>query len=424
MCRCIACLHLPQTLWRLSNQREHDVTIAIVGQACLLPGAATPQQLWQLVQRQHSALTPLPPGRFGMDADSLLATPGHAVDKAVSAMGGYVQDPSFDAHGLAPVEADWQQLDPLFRWVVSTARDAARDAGLPDRLAGKRVRAVFGNLSFPTEAMTRIGAQRAFDPQAPSSITDAWNLRMSGGPALLLAQAIELDHAVALDAACASSLYAMHLGCQWLRDQRCDVVLAGAVNRADRLFLHVGFTALQALSPSGRSRPFSVTADGLLPAEGCAFIAMMRLEDAIAQGKRVLAVVRGSALSNDGRQRNLLTPSSEGQVRAILAAWNQAQLDPSLCQYVECHATGTQAGDATEVNSMATALSHGRTEALPVSSLKANLGHLITVAGMAGVVKTIAGMQTGELPAAMPVEELLPIMEQHRLRLSGAHETW
>ena len=130
---------------------------------------------------------------------------------------------------------------------------------------------------------------------------------MSGLPAHLAAQALGLGGiAFALDAACASSIYAIKLACDSLHDGHADLMLAGAVNRADDLFIHQGFTALGALSPSGRSRPFHAEADGLIPAEGAALLALRRLEDARRDGDRILGVIRGIGLSNDGRGRGLL----------------------------------------------------------------------------------------------------------------------
>ena len=153
---------------------------------------------------------------------------------------------------------------------------------------------------------------------------------MSGLPAHLLAQALGLGgECFALDAACASSLYAIALACDALHDRRADRMLAGAVNCADDLFIHVGFTALGALSPTGRSRPFHADADGLVPGEGAAFVALERLADARAAGRKILGVIRGVGLSNDGRGRGMLAPSSEGQQRAIARAYEVAGVTPS-----------------------------------------------------------------------------------------------
>ena len=147
---------------------------------------------------------------------------------------------------------------------------------------------------------------------------DPRNRFSSGLPVHLVAGAMQMTGpAFALDAACASSLYAIKLACDALHDGAADVMLAGGVNGSDDLFLHLGFTALQALSPSGRSRPFHAEADGLVPSAGAALVALKRLEDAERAGDRILGVIMGVGLSNDGRQSGFLAPAVAGQTRAM-----------------------------------------------------------------------------------------------------------
>jgi 3-oxoacyl-(acyl-carrier-protein) synthase len=208
---------------------------------------------------------------------------------------------------------------------------------------------IAGNLSFPSESFTRLA--EAVWRGHPARI-DPRNRFMSGLPILLAAQAQELGGpAFALDAACASSLYAIKLACDALHDGRADLMLAGAVQGADDLFLHIGFCALSALSRSGRSRPFHRGADGLVPAEGAAFVALKRLADARRDGDTIHGVIRGVGLSNDGRGKGLLAPAEEGQQRAMRDAYAQAGFGPERVSLVECHATGTPVGDATELRS-------------------------------------------------------------------------
>jgi acyl transferase domain-containing protein len=226
-------------------------------------------------------------------------------------------------------------------------RDAGFDDGVPASLRGG---CVLGNLSFPTEGMTRLGEALALDEAwrrgTGRAVTDTRDRFMSGLPALMVEKHLGTRaFSFALDAACASSLYAIHLAMRALQAGRADVVVAGAVNRADSLFLHVGCSALQAWSAAGPPRPFDKQADGLVPAEGCAMVALMRLDDAMAQKKTIHGVLRGTALSNDGRSKNLLAPSSDGQVRALRGAWQDAGLDPATSSFFECHATGTQTGE-------------------------------------------------------------------------------
>jgi acyl transferase domain-containing protein len=165
-------------------------------------------------------------------------------------------------------------------------------------------------------------------------------------PATLLRQALELEGpCIALDAACASSLYAIKHACDWLHDGLVDAALAGAVNKCDDLFIHVGFAALAALSKSGVPSPFDKQADGLVPAEGAAFLTLKRLADAERDGDTIHGVIRGIGLSNDGRSGGLLAPAQEGQARALRQAYAMSGIDPASISLVECHATGTVVGD-------------------------------------------------------------------------------
>ena len=233
---------------------------------------------------------------------------------------------------------------------------------------------VLGNLSSPTASLvqfaeaTWFAAQADDVPRPPGMATpDPRNRFSSGLPAHLAAQALNLKgDAFALDAACASSLYAIKLACDRLQDRRADVMVAGAVNRTDDLFIHIGFCALQAMSRRGESRPFAADADGLVPAEGAAFVVLKRLEDAIAAGDEILGVIRGVGLSNDGNAGGFLVPSAAGQVRAMAAAYAMAGLTPGDISLLECHATGTPVGDATEIASAAQ-LFHGLA-GVPISS--------------------------------------------------------
>ncbi|MBM4283380.1 MAG: polyketide synthase, partial [Deltaproteobacteria bacterium] len=405
--------------------------IAIVGRACLLPGASSPGALWELVADKRSSVTGVPSGRFGLDPDLVRGTPNSSVDRTWSTRGGYVDVDVADLPDF-PGRADVRGLDPLFSWTLSTSHRALVDAGFEAGLRGTQASAragfVFGNLSFPTEAMTRLGETLALDDAWRAAtgrvVGDRRDRFMSGLPALLAARHLGLDaFSYCLDAACASSLYAIHLAARALQDGRADVVVAGAVNRADALFLHVGFSALQALSTSGTPRPFDRAADGLVPAEGCVALTLMRLNDAVHTGRPIHGVITGSGLSNDGRSKSLLAPSSEGQVRALRAAWAEAGRAPSSAQLFECHATGTQAGDKTEVASLKELVGDVAAP-IPLGSLKSNLGHLITAAGAAGLVKVCEALRHEQLPPTIHVDHAIDAVDGRTFRLQSELAPW
>ncbi|HEY7814558.1 MAG TPA: beta-ketoacyl synthase N-terminal-like domain-containing protein, partial [Nakamurella sp.] len=220
--------------------------IAIVGRACLLPGASSPEELWRAVVSGQDLITPVPADRWGIAPEDVLCDgPADSVDRTWSDRGGYVRgfDDLFDPHGFALPAVEVAALDPVFRWTLHTARQALRDAGRADDDPA-RFGAVFGNLSFPSAGMAAytqatalavvpgFRASAGADPAAP----DPRNRFSSGLPALLLERGLGLGAgAFALDAACASSLYAVKLACDRLHDGAADLMLAGAVNCADDL---------------------------------------------------------------------------------------------------------------------------------------------------------------------------------------------
>ena len=400
--------------------------IAIVGSSCTLPGAHSPASLWKNVLAGQSAITRVRPERWD---SSRIGT------EAWSDAGGYVDgfDAGFDPKGFSLPADDVRRLDPVFQWVLHGAREALRAIGHEGR--SPRAGLILGNLSFPTRSLAGYAESVWLDRQGTGFLHGkareiagverplAYDRFMSGLPANLAARGLGLDGgAFALDAACASSLYAIKLGCDRLHDGKADVMVAGAVNASDTLFIHVGFCALSAMSRTGQSRPFHRDADGLVPAEGAAFVVLKRLRDAVAARDRILGVIRGIGLSNDGRGRGLLVPSEEGQIRAMRLAYAMSDLSPRDVSVVECHATGTPVGDATEVRSMSRVFEGVRD--LPIGSIKSNLGHLITVAGMAGAIKVLSAMEAGTLPPTRRVEAPIDALADSPFRLLTSPEPW
>ncbi|MFT7623862.1 MAG: 3-oxoacyl-(acyl-carrier-protein) synthase/3-hydroxymyristoyl, partial [Myxococcota bacterium] len=252
---------------------------------------------------------------------------------------------------------------------------------------------------------------------------DPRNRFMSGLPAHLTARALGLGGAAySVDAACASSLVALEIACARLHDRQDDVMIAGAVNRADDLFIHTGFCALGALSKTGRSRPFHAEADGLIPAEGAGVLVLQRLSDAVSQGRQIYGVIRGVGTSNDGRGSGLLVPARSGQEAAMRRAFEGSGLTPSDVSLLECHATGTTIGDKTEIESTGTV--YADADDLPVGSLKSNMGHLITAAGVAGVIKVLEAQRHGVRPPSLWADQQNPALSNGSLRVLTQPEAW
>jgi len=404
--------------------------IAIVGRACVLPGALNPEALWEAVAAQRDLLASAPAGRWGLDpGDVLVGADADAADGCWSDRGGYVRgfEDVWNAEGFGLPAQELQGLDRGVRWLLHCAREALRGV---QGWNPARTDAILGNLSFPSESLSRYAQSVWFDDltdaeRAAAGIetTDPRNRFHSSLPAWVLRQSLGLGgQTYCLDAACASSLYAIKLACDRLQDGASDVALAGASNAADDLFLHMGFCALSALSKTGQSRPFHAGADGLVPAEGAGIVVLKRLADAERDGDTIHGVIRGVGLSNDGRGRGMLAPSAIGQQRAIETAWAGSGLSPAAAGLLECHATGTPVGDGTEINSSAAAFA-GHLD-LPLGSLKGNLGHLITAAGVAGLIKVLEAFRHGTRPPSRPVDDLNPALDGTPLRLLAAAEPW
>lgn len=396
--------------------------IAIVGQGCVLPGALSPDALWSLVLEGRSAIAPATDDLWRIDAGADRAQLHREI---ASTVGGHVDgfERVWDHDGFAVPAESLQGLDPVFLWTLHAAREALRSAGMSPVEARPRATLVLGNLSYPTPGLVDFALEQWADDRTSTAHEDPRNRYMSGFPAHLAAQALGFGgRAFAVDAACASSLYAIKLACDQLHDGSADLALAGGVNHADDLFLHGGFSALNALSPTGQSRPFHRDADGLVPAQGAALLVLERLEDAVANGRQILGVIRGVGLSNDGRSRGLMVPAEEGQVRALRSAYAESGVSPRDISLVECHATGTVVGDGAEVRSMREVFAEAR--GLPVGSLKSNVGHLITASGAAAVLKVLAAMRHGVRPptrtADAPIDELADGM----FRLLREAEPW
>lgn len=405
--------------------------IAIVGRGCVLPGCHSVDDLWQIVDQGGVATSSGSEDDWHVDQQRLLSDkPGvYELDKMWSNHGGYVRD--FDSYfdpAQFQLEPEFlKKLDPIFLWSMEAARQAL--AEISSSVDENRAGVVMGNLSYPTRSHSRFAeevwlnqmrglATSEFQPEVAAE-----NRFMSGLPAMLVAQGLGLGGStMALDAACASGLYAIKVACDRLQSGQADLMLAGGVNAADPLFIHMGFCALNALSSTGKSQPFSQSADGLVPSDGAAFVMLKRLTDARADGDKIHGVIRGIGLSNDGRSGGFLSPSADGQVRCIQQAFEVADIDPAEVQFVECHATGTEAGDSTEIESLSRVFKDA--DSLPLGSLKGNLGHLITVSGVAGLLKVILGFEHEKIPGTPNSSPNLPSIGESGFRIPTKSSAW
>ncbi|MGW3495754.1 beta-ketoacyl synthase N-terminal-like domain-containing protein [Streptomyces sp. NPDC001020] len=408
--------------------------IAVVGRGCVLPDALDPDSFWDNIAAGRSSLSAIPEGRWRLPRHWAMGSADDHPDRTWTDVGGYVRgfESVFDPSGFWIAPERILSLDPLFHWVMYGVRQALTEAGREGPLP--RAGLVLGNLSYPTPTGAAFAEHVWLSAQQPplrdALLTgerrerpDARNRFSSGLPARLAARALGLGAgAWSLDAACASSLYAVKLACDRLHDGTADLMVAGAVSRADPLYLHMGFCGLSATSRTGRSRPFHRDADGLVHGEGAGFVALMRLSEARTARLPVLGVIRGVGLSNDGRGAGLISPSEEGQVRAMRLAYDAAGVAPETVSLVECHATGTPVGDAVEARGMARVFGAG--DDVPIGSVKSNVGHLLASAGVAGLLKVLGALRAGVRPATLGVERPLEALAGTPLRVLTAPEPW
>jgi 3-oxoacyl-(acyl-carrier-protein) synthase/3-hydroxymyristoyl/3-hydroxydecanoyl-(acyl carrier protein) dehydratase len=367
--------------------------IAVVSAGALLPGADGPAAFWASLLGRVDASRTVPPGRWPLDPATVFAPGGPKPDKAYSLRGYFLDS--------IPIDPAYAHLDPVVHLLLAVGRWAWADA-VTVPLDRRRVGVIVGNIALPTERVSELSrqlCQAMFDGVEPSTTIDPLNRFAVGLPAGNLAKALGLGGgSVTLDAACASSLYALKLACDELTAGRADAMLTGGLNRSDSLYTQMGFSQLRALSQGGRCSPLDAAADGLMVGEGAVVFVLKRLDDALAHGDRILGVIRGVGLSND-IGGGLLAPAQEGQLRAMRAAYLQASWRPGDVDLIECHATGTPVGDAVELSSLRElwADEPGR---CVLGAVKANVGHLLTGAGAAGLLKVLLALRHETLPPA------------------------
>ncbi|MFF1488338.1 beta-ketoacyl synthase N-terminal-like domain-containing protein [Streptomyces sp. NPDC058319] len=397
---------------------------AIVGLSCLFPGAETPAEFWQNLRSGADSRREGGEEVFGQPPEPRDLDPQHDI---YCRRGGFVTDFDFDPQGYLLDAEHLAGLDRIFHWSLHVAREALRDsghAGRPDILA--RTGLVLGNYSFPTPTSAQVsvplvqeavleGLRRAGHP-ALGALARAEDridrerlhpedLSVSGSPAGVAAAALGLGGPrYALDAACSSALYALKLACDHLAAGQADVVLAGGVCAPDPTLIHLSFGDLNAYPRDGFSQPFDARSGGILTGQGAGMVVVRRLEDALRDGDRIHAVVDGIGLTNDGSGRHLLVPQGAGQLGSYRLAYEQAGIDPTTIDYLECHATGTPIGDATEAQSVADFF--GAAGRIPlIGSVKGNIGHLLTVAGLSSMLKVVLAMGEGHIPPTIGVEQ-------------------
>jgi acyl transferase domain-containing protein/SAM-dependent methyltransferase/NAD(P)-dependent dehydrogenase (short-subunit alcohol dehydrogenase family) len=388
-----------------ASARARREPIAIVGMGCRFPGAPDTESFRTLLIEGRDAIGEIPRGRW--DVDGFHSDDPDEPGKILTRYGGFLEAiDQFDARffGIAPREA--ASTDPQQRLLLEVVWQALEDAGIPaDSLAGAPAGVFIGlyNNNY-TGILGEEGADRvdaySVSGTAPSiaagRISYTLGLR---GPAL------------AIDTACSSSMVAVHLAVQSLRSGESSIALAGGVNLILSPLWMVGSSKLRVLAPDGRCKTFDADADGFGQAEGCGIVVLKRLSDAQRDGDRIVAVIRGTAVNQDGRSAGLTAPSGEAQEEVIRAALRNAGLEPADVDYVEAHGTGTKLGDPIEVGALAAVFGGARKTALGIGSVKTNIGHCEAAAGIAGLIKMALALDGSEMPAQLHFKQLNPLID-------------
>ena len=372
-----------------------NTPIAIVGIGCRFPAAASPDAYWRLLRDGVDAIREVPAERW--DARAVYHPDASVPGKSITRWGGFLDqvdrfDPFF--FGISPGEAE--RMDPQQRLLLEVAHESFEDAGCPmRRLAGSDT-GVFVGISINEYGFFQFGRHDLITGHsgtgnavsiAANRISYFYDLR---GPSM------------AIDTACSSSLVAIHLACRSLRAGECGLAIAGGVNVVLSPAHSIAFTKAGVLAPDGRCKVFDATADGYVRGEGAGLVVLKPLPQALADGDAIYAVIRGSAIHQDGRTNGLMAPSRESQEAVLHDAYRDAGLAPALVQYVEAHGTGTLLGDSIEARALGAVLGRDRPNGPCVlGSVKSNFGHLEAAAGIAGLIKVALALRERTLPPSL-----------------------
>lgn len=417
-----ALLALKETRARVDSlERERTAPIAVIGLGCRFPGGADgPQAYWQLLSDQVDAVAPIPAERRQAWGGDALFDADPAAGRIYVGKGGFLTGiEHFDPHlfGIAPREA--VMLDPQHRLALEVAWEALEHAGLaPDSLQGRRAGVYLGSCTNDYLRLAMRDA-RAIDAYLATGNIDAC---LSGR----IAYALGLTGpAVSLDTACSSSLTAVHAAVRALRTRDCDMALAGGVNLILGPEFFLSFCRGRMLSPDGLCKTFDAGADGFVRSEGCGMVVLKRLDDALADGDPILAVVRAAVLNQDGKTSGLTVPSGRAQQALLRQALAEAGLDADAPDYIEAHGTGTALGDPIEVGALGEVYGR-RQRPLWLGSVKTNLGHLESAAGIAGFIKAVLCLQHQQLVPNLHFRTPNPHIPWERLplRVLAEHQPW
>ena len=385
-------------------ERRRSEPLAIIGIGCRIPGGVTnPEDYWDLLENGRHAVRKVPPERW--DPDKYFDPDPKAPGKTYTCWGGFIDGiDQFDApfFGIAATEA--RRMSPPQRLFLEVAWEALEAAGIsPKSLSCTRTGVFVGATTNDyLQLQTKVQSEEDIDAYVATNNT----LNVIAGR---VSYTLGLQGpSMAIDTACSSSLVAIDRACRSLREGESDLVITGGVNLNITPDTFISASKWGMLAHDGRCKVFDAEADGFVRGEGCGVVVMKRLSDAQAAGDRILAVIRGTAVNQDGPSSGLSVPNGLAQEAVIKEALVNAGVEPEEVSYVEAHGTGTSLGDPIEVEALGRALAERdkRTVPLLIGSVKTNLGHLEAAAGVTGLIKVVLSLQHRAIPPHLHLQKL------------------
>ena len=397
--------------------------VAVIGISCMLPKARDRRTYWENILNKVSGITEIPKERW--DWELYFDADPRARDKIYSKWGGFLEDEPFDPVEFGMPPNSLASIDPMQLLALKVARAALRDAGYLDRPFDRARTSVILGASggigdLGGAYLLRSSLPMLFGEAAPDLVAEAglpeWTEDSFAGLLLNVAAgriANRLDVGglnYVVDAACASSLAAVHLAVKELETRNTDMVLVGGVDTTQNPFGYLCFSKTRALSPTGQPRTFDASADGIAISEGIVMLLLKRLADAERDGDRIYAVIQGVGGSSDGRAKGLTAPRPEGQMLALQRAYAKAGISPTTVGLFEAHGTGTVVGDRAEALALTTILEEAGAspESAAIGSVKSMIGHTKATAGVAGLAKVALALYHKVLPPTLGVAEPNP----------------
>ncbi|PID56092.1 hypothetical protein CSB45_12710 [candidate division KSB3 bacterium] len=413
-----------------ASGQQPGMPIAIIGIGCIFPKARNLQEYWTNLKEGIDAITDIPKTHW--NPDEYFHEDPKTPDRTYAKKGGFLPEIDFDplSFGILPNALEATDTSQLLSLVA--AQDALRDAGYLDRQFDRDRTSVILGITGTQELVIPLGARLSYplwrkalqDAGLDDELTQEVVERISQGyadwqessfPGLLgnvvagrIANRFDLGGTnCVVDAACASSLSAIHLAMMELQHGKADMVLTGGVDTFNHIFMYVCFSKTPALSPSGHARPFDRNSDGTTLGEGIGIIALKRLKDAERDGNKIYAVLKGVGSSSDGGGTSIYAPTRDGQKKAYKNAYESSGVAPETIELLEAHGTGTAIGDAMEIQGLIDAYGPAQTNGswCALGSVKSQIGHTKAAAGAAGIIKSAMALYHKVLPPTIKVDQ-------------------